>query len=78
MSFMTSPRPLDSKPRPGRRKILFHEYAAKLINPENPSVPHEIRTLAQGCKAWKSMEVDCWHHREHERLSRAGREIVAT
>ena len=78
MSFMTSPRPLDSKPRPGRRKILFHEYAAKLINPENPSVPHEIPTLAKDCKAWKSLEVDCWHHRENERLSRAGREVVAT
>ena len=78
MSFMTSPRPFDSKPRPGGRKTLFYEYAAKLINPENPSVPHEIRTLAQDRKAWKSMEVDCRHHREHERPSRAGREIVAT
>ena len=31
--------PTHGKPRPGRRKIIFHEYAAKLINPENPS-PH--------------------------------------
>ena len=70
--------PKHCKGRPGGCKIVFHKYAAKLINPENPSVPHEIRTLAQDCKAWKNMEVDCWHHREHERLSRAGREIVAT
>ena len=50
---------------PGGRKILFHEYAAKLINPENPPrLPHEISTLAQDCKAWKRMEVDCWHHWE--------------
>ena len=26
------------KPRPGGHKILFHECAAKLINPENPPV----------------------------------------
>ena len=29
------------------RKILFHEYAAKLINPENLPLPQEILTLAQ-------------------------------
>ena len=35
------------------------------INPENPPrLPHEISTLAQDCKAWKRMEVDCWHHWE--------------
>ena len=28
--------PTHGKARPGGRKILFHEYAAKLINPENP------------------------------------------
>ena len=28
--------PTNGKPRPGERKILFHEYAAKLINPEDP------------------------------------------
>ena len=28
--------PTHSKPRPGGHKILFNEYAAKLINPENP------------------------------------------
>ena len=34
----------NGKPRPGGRKILSHEYAAKLINPENspPPLPHEI------------------------------------
>ena len=56
---------LCTTPRPGRPKILFHEYAAKLINPDPPpppAFPHEIRTLAQD--PWKRMEVDCWHHRE--------------
>ena len=28
--------PTHGKPRPGGHKILFNEYAAKLINPENP------------------------------------------
>ena len=28
--------PTNGKPRPGGRKILFYEYAAKLINPEIP------------------------------------------
>ena len=28
--------PTDGKPRPGGPKILFHKYAPKLINPENP------------------------------------------
>ena len=28
--------PTHGKPRPGGCKILFHKYAAKLINPENP------------------------------------------
>ena len=37
----------NGKPRPGGRKILSHEYTAKLINPENPPptpprLPHEI------------------------------------
>ena len=32
------------------RKILFHEYAAKLINPENLPLPHEILTLAKDRK----------------------------
>ena len=54
----------NGKPRPGGRKILSHEYAAKLINPEN-SPP------APSSRNWKSMEVDCWHHWEpHEGLSR--------
>ena len=46
------------------RKILFHEYDAKLINPENPPLPHKICTLAQDHKAWKRMEVNSWHHWE--------------
>ena len=29
-----------------------------------PPLPHEIHTLAQDCKAWKYMEVDCRHHWE--------------
>ena len=29
----------NGKPRPGGRKILSHEYAAKLMNPENPPPP---------------------------------------
>lgn len=41
------------------RKILIHEYATKLINPENSPLPHEIRTLVQDRKAWKHIEVDC-------------------
>ena len=51
--------PTHGKPRPGGRKILFHEYAAKLINPENPS-PHFLtkfvlwhRTAKLG-SAWRS------------------------
>ena len=65
-------RPTHGKPRPGGRKILFHEYDAKLINPENPPpLPHEIRTLAQDRKAWKRMEVDCWHHWESLKSGKA-------
>ena len=43
------------------RKVLFDEYAAKLINPENPTFLNEIRTMAQDRAAWKCMEVNCWH-----------------
>ena len=32
--------------------------------PENPPIPLEIRTLATDHKAWKRIEVDCWHHWE--------------
>ena len=39
------------KAKPGWQKILFHEYAAKLINPENPPLPHKIRTLAHGLQS---------------------------
>ena len=46
---------------PGGRKVLFHEYATKLMNPENSPFPHEIRTLAQEREPWKCMEVDFWH-----------------
>ena len=45
--------PTRGKARPGGRKALFHEYAAKLTNPENSPFPHEIRTLAQDREAWK-------------------------
>ena len=41
-----------------------HKYAAKLINPENCPLPHEICTLAEDRKAWRHMEVDCWYHWE--------------
>ena len=67
--------PTHSKPRPGRRKILFHEYAAKLINPENPLFPHEIRTLAQIAKPgskWRSTAGTVGT--PHLRLSRAERD----
>ena len=68
--------PTHGKPRPGGCKILFHEYAAKLINPENPSLLHEIRTLAPDGKAWKRMEIDCGTTgNPHERLSGAERDI---
>ena len=54
--------PTHGKPRPRLRcKVLFHEYAAKLIKPENAPFPHEIRTLAKDREAWKRMEVDGWH-----------------
>ena len=49
--------PTHGKPIPGRRKnlILFHEYAARLINSEISSpLPNEIHTLAQGRKAFGS------------------------
>ena len=73
--------PTHGKARPGGWKILFHEYAAKLINPENSAPPPPPRSfltkfalLPQDCKAWKHMEVECWHHwKPHECLSLAER-----
>ena len=35
--------PTHGKPIPGGRKILFHEYAARLINPEIPPPPTSSR-----------------------------------
>ena len=67
--------PAYGKPRPGGRKVLFNENAAKLINPEYLPFPHEIREMAQDREAWKRMEDDYWHRwYSHERLSRAERE----
>ena len=56
--------PIHGKTRPDGRKILFHEYAAKANQSRKSLLPHEIRTLAQDCKAWRRMEVGCWHHWE--------------
>ena len=62
---------LDSPAKCGRHKIQFHEYAARLINPKNSLPPSSQNcSLTQDCKAWKCMEVDCWHHWEpQEHLS---------
>ena len=48
--------PTHGKARPGGWKILFHKYAAKLINPENsvpppPFLPDKIRTFATGLQS---------------------------
>ena len=51
--------PTYGKPRPGGRKGLFNEYAAKLINPEYLPFPYEIRKMAQD--RWKRVEDDCWY-----------------
>ena len=55
-----------------------HEYAAKLIKPENPPPPPPPSTwnsrFAEDHKAWKRMEVNCWHTWDpHECLSQAER-----
>ena len=71
------------KPRPGGCKIVFHKYAAKLINPENPPSPHppprsSQNILAFDHKAWKHMEVNCWHHWwEHPWMLQPSRDIIS-
>jgi len=62
--------PTHGKPRPGGCKILFHEYAAKLINPENPSLLHEICTLAAQLGP-RQRQVECPPHID-VRYERAG------
>ena len=56
--------PKHCKGRPGGCKIVFHKYAAKLINPEIPPPPRRSsrNSLAYDRKAWKHMEADCWYH----------------
>ena len=68
--------PIHSKSRPDGRKILFHKYAAKANQSRKSPLPHEIRTLARDRKAWKRMEVDCWHHRESPSVPRKDRESM--
>ena len=69
--------PTHGKPRPGGRKILFHEYAAKLISPPPPpsrspsSRKSYFGTGPQSLEAHG--EAGCWHH--WERLSRAERAL---
>ena len=68
--------PIHGKSRPDGCKILFHKYAAKANQSRKSPLPHEIRTLARDRKAWKRMEVDCWHHRESPSVPRKDRESV--
>ena len=75
ISKYTLYHPKHGKPSPGGCKIVFHKYAAKLINPENPPpFPSSSRnSLVYDRKAWKHMEVNCWHHtgrNTHECFSR--------
>ena len=70
--------PTHGKPRPSGRKILFHEYAAKLINQEPPPPPPFLtkfvlwhRTAKLG-SAWRSTADTTGN--PHERLSRAERD----
>ena len=62
------------KPRPGGHKILFNEYATKLINPENPPFLTKFilwhRTVKLG-STWRSTVGTTGN--PHDRLSRAER-----
>ena len=66
--------PTHGKPRPGGHKILFNEYAAKLINPENPPFLTKFilwhRTAKLG-STWRSTVGITGN--PHDRLSRAER-----
>ena len=59
-------------------KVKFYStnMLLKLINPENLPIPHQIRILAQDRKAWKRMEVDCWHHWESPTVPPPRRESI--
>ena len=43
---------------------FYSQICCKTNQSQKPPLPHEIHTLAQDRKAWKHMEVDCWHHWE--------------
>ena len=51
--------PKHGKRKPGRPKLMFHQYIASVISQAYPPTPEEIRSMLKDRKAWRKLVTDC-------------------
>ena len=47
------------KRKPGRPKLMIHQYIASVISQVYPPTPEEIGSMVKDRKAWRKLVTDC-------------------